>query len=158
MKTPMNQLTKGEICATRSPAKPFQVLRPTDSPIQSLPFGLSDICLITKAMCNLFLIYHINILPQTSSHSMPRSATLPQSTTVTTAESSGSLATADPGRPRGRDSGRFSHLNAKCQDNQPSPTRYVGYGPTKNYAVKALRRKRCPVKCRPEAHKDWEYC
>lgn len=36
--------------------------------------------------------------------------------------------------------------------------RYVGYGPTKNYAVRALRRKRCPVKCRPEAHKDWEYC
>ena len=34
----------------------------------------------------------------------------------------------------------------------------MGYGPTKNYAVKALRRKRCPVKCRPEAHKDWEYC
>jgi len=46
---------------------------------------------------------------------------------------------------------------------RPWPTkregfRYVGYGPTKNYAVKALRRKRCPVKCRPEAHKDWEYC
>ena len=34
----------------------------------------------------------------------------------------------------------------------------AGYGPTKNYAVKALRRKRCPVACRPEAHKDWQYC
>lgn len=46
---------------------------------------------------------------------------------------------------------------------RPWPTkrkgfRYVGYGPTKNYAVKALRRKRCPVKCRPEEHKDWEFC
>ena len=35
---------------------------------------------------------------------------------------------------------------------------YVGYGPTKNYAVRALRRKRCPVACRPEAHRDWQYC
>ena len=144
MKTPMNQLTKGEICATRSPAKPFQVLRPTDSPIQSLPFGLSDICLITKAMCNLFLIYHINILPQTSSHSMPRSATLPQSTTVTTAESSGSLATADPGRPRGRDSGRFSHLNAKCQDNQPSPHQVCRLRPNKELRCKGSQEEEMP--------------
>ena len=46
---------------------------------------------------------------------------------------------------------------------RPWPTKrtgfqYVGYGPTKNYARKALRRKRCPSKCRPEAHKDWMYC
>ena len=142
MKTPMNQLTKGEICATRSPAKPFQVLRPTDSPIQSLPFGLSDICLISKAMYNLFL-YHVNILPSTSSHSMPRSATLPQSTTVTTAESSGSLATADPGRPRGRDSGRFSHLNAKCQDNQP-PHQVCRLRPNKELRCKGSQEEEMP--------------
>ena len=47
-------------------------------------------------------------------------------------------------------------IKHQIKDSQRS--RYVGYGPTKNYAVKALRRKRCPVKCRPEAHKDWEYC
>ena len=102
MKTPMNQFTKGEICATRRPAKPFQVLRPTDSPIQSLPFGLSDICLISKAM------YLQSFLISRKHSSMPRSATLPQSTTVTTAESSGSLATADPGQRKEKDSSTWA--------------------------------------------------
>ena len=51
----------------------------------------------------------------------------------------------------------------KFGHTRPWPTKrkgfyYVGYGPSKNYAMKALRRKRCPVKCRPEAHKDWQYC
>ena len=54
-----------------------------------------------------------------------------------------------------------SPASPNCSSNlldKLSFPRYVGYGPTKNYAVRALRRKRCPVKCRPEAHKDWEYC
>ena len=76
--------------------------------------------------------------------SMPRSATLPQSTTVTTAESSGSLATADPGRPRGRDSGRFSHLNAKCQDNQPSPHQVCRLRPNKELRCKGSQEEEMP--------------
>ena len=36
--------------------------------------------------------------------------------------------------------------------------RYVGYGPTKQVAVEALSRKKCPAECRPEGHQDWLYC
>ena len=151
MKTPMNQLTKGEICATRSPAKPFQVLRPTDSPIQSLPFGLSDICLISKAMYNLFL-YHVNILPCPGPRHCRNLRQL-QLRNHLEVWPLPTLADQEAGIQVG-----FLTSMQNARTTNPPPTRYVGYGPTKNYAVKALRRKRCPVKCRPEAHKDWEYC
>ena len=36
--------------------------------------------------------------------------------------------------------------------------KYVGYGPTKGYAVRNIVRKKCPVKCRPKEHLDWQYC
>ena len=36
--------------------------------------------------------------------------------------------------------------------------RYVGYGPSKQVAVKALSRQQCPAECRPEDHQDWLYC
>ena len=151
MKTPMNQLTKGEICATRRPAKPFQVLRPTDSPIQSLPFGLSDICLISKAMYNLFL-YHVNILPCPGPRHCRNLRQL-QLRNHLEVWPLPTLADQEAGIQVG-----FLTSMQNARTTNPPPTRYVGYGPTKNYAVKALRRKRCPSKCRPEAHKDWQYC
>ena len=35
---------------------------------------------------------------------------------------------------------------------------YVGYGPTKDYAIRMIRKTRCPRLCRPRDHKDWQYC
>ena len=46
---------------------------------------------------------------------------------------------------------------------RPWPTQregflYVGYGPTKGYAVYIIRNTKCPMLCRPESHKYWQYC
>jgi len=46
---------------------------------------------------------------------------------------------------------------------RPWPTQrdgflYVGYGPTKGYAVRILRDTKCPLICRPPSHKYWQYC
>ena len=45
----------------------------------------------------------------------------------------------------------------------PWPTRrdgflYAGFGPTKGYAVRILRKTKCPLLCRPPEHKYWQYC
>ncbi len=56
------------------------------------------------------------------------------------------------------------HDSYYCQDiGRPFPTQrqnftYVGFGPTKSYAAKLIQAQRCPLDCRPERHKDWEYC
>ena len=148
----MNQLTKGKIRSGRRATEPVQVLRPADPPVQSLPSGLKQ---INSQNWKAILIR--KKLVRQVQFKIFRWETLLQSTTATIVELSGSLATVDPGQPSDRGSGLQLLMNDICWTSSCS-TRYVGYGPTKNYAVRALRRKRCPVKCRPEAHKDWEYC
>ena len=151
----MNQLPKGKIRFGRRAAEPVQVLRPADPPVQSLPSGLNQPSPNWKAMQDIH-IGKKKLFCQLQFKRF-RWETLLQSTTATIVELSGSLATVDPGQPSDRGSGLQLLMNDICWTSSCS-TRYVGYGPTKNYAVRALRRKRCPVKCRPEAHKDWEYC
>ena len=151
----MNQLTKGKIRSGRRATEPVQVLRPADPPVQSLPSGLKQ-QINSQKPCDTFLSEKEKLFRQLQ-FKRCRWETLLQSTTATIVELSGSLATVDPGQPSDRGSGLQLLMNDICWTSSCS-TRYVGYGPTKNYAVRALRRKRCPVKCRPEAHKDWEYC
>ena len=95
----MSQLKKGEVCSGWGAAEPLQVLRPTDSPVQSLPSGLKQPFLISK------LESHVCFFSPSTSWKKFRWETLLQSTTATIAESSGSLATVGPGPPSDRDSG-----------------------------------------------------
>ena len=59
---------------------------------------------------------------------------------------------------------RVDHsAKVRLGDSRPWPTRrvgyeYVGYGPTKKFAVEILKKKECPTECRPETHQDWLYC
>ena len=46
---------------------------------------------------------------------------------------------------------------------KPWPTKrqgflYCGSGPTKGYAVKILKKTKCPLMCRPRENKNWQYC
>ena len=52
---------------------------------------------------------------------------------------------------------------AKYGEMVPFPTRrqgftYVGCGPTREYVSKCVSKYKCPLACRPNEHKDWEYC
>ena len=137
---------KGEVRAGWGPAKPLQVLRPTDPPVQSLSSGLKQPFLISKP-CIIFF------------HQLQLKIQVRDIAAIYDSYNCGIIWKFGHCRPW--PSKRQGFRSLTCQNiswTNSGSLRYVGYGPTKNYAVRALRRKRCPVKCRPEAHKDWEYC
>ena len=52
----------------------------------------------------------------------------------------------------------FKYLFKKILLVKRQGFQYVGYGPTKEFAVEILKRKECPAECRPQDHQDWLYC
>lgn len=147
---PMNRLTKGEVGSGGCAAEPVQVLRPADPPVQSLPSGLKQPSLISKLEKKKFSInftFEIQVRDIAAIYDSYNCGIIWKF----------GHCRPWPSKRQGFRSPASPNCSSYLLDKLSFP-RYVGYGPTKNYAVRALRRKRCPVKCRPEAHKDWEYC